>query len=179
VKNWTTFQRMKVSAAEVEDYLVRIAKNVVVETIRQYSGLLESDVSGLEKHREFLLYPKNLDNFKAKAYCFFISALKELSLIRFSEQKPRAGFRPTCILLTDEKGRMNQFSRRLILCFSHSRSRRILSLKSTTLRSVITTRKNSRLLTEHFRKPLISVMDWYGKHSKQILALEPRRFKRV
>ncbi len=71
MKNWTTFQRMKVSAAEVEDYLVRIAKNVVVETIRQYSGLLESDVSGLEKHREFLLYPKNLEaesRFQAYVY---------------------------------------------------------------------------------------------------------------
>jgi len=38
---------------------------------------------------------------------------------------------------------------------------------------------DAEFLTEHFRKPLISVMDWYGKHSKQILALEPRRFKRV
>ena len=56
VKNWTTFQRMKVSAEEVEDYLVRIAKNVVAETIREYSGLLENDVSALEKQREFILF---------------------------------------------------------------------------------------------------------------------------
>jgi hypothetical protein len=187
MKNWSTFEKMKASAAEVESYIWEIAKDAVTGVVLQHPGLLESDIDESEKWRYFDLSLRDLVNFKQQGIKLFSFGIEEISL--------------NGIFRTDGEFRA--------YVYSHDRNQRkgeaIFPVLDTLLQSISEpsgfvrnnnnppgyyyTKKlsplavdklpDSQFLTEYFREPLVSVIEWYKKYSKQILAIEPKRFKRV
>ena len=184
MNNWSTFRKMKASEDEVGEYIRGIAKSVVSNMVHEHGSLFESDMSQLEKQQWISITPASLINFKKK----------NIDLISFGIE----GIKLDMIFQPDSA---SLFQAYVYSPWSQSEHPAIYSALETLLRSISGpnefildvnkpyagywyTKKLSTLpadkllddkfLTETFREPFVSVIEWYNKNSKQILTIEPK-----
>ncbi len=188
MKNWSTFGRMKTSADEVEEYILEIAKNVVTDTVHQYAGLLASDSGKLTKDRWFDMHLKSVVNFKQQGIKLFSFGIEGIRLDEIF--RTDGGFRAYVYSYdrNQEKGEAIFSALDTLLQSISGPKGFVLNINQPGIGYYFTKKlsplsvdklPNSQFLTEYFREPLVGVIEWYNKYSKQILAIEPKRFKRV
>ena len=185
MKSWSTFRKMKASEYEVEEFIREVAKTVVSDIVRQHGSLLESDMSKLEKEQWISINPASLVNFGQQNIILFNFGIEGISLDKI--------FRADAT---------SDFQAYVFSPWSQSQYPAIFSALDTLFRSISGpnefdlninkpangywyTKKLSPLaadrllddqfLTEYFREPFASVIEWYKKYSKQILAIKPKR----
>ena len=183
MQNWSTFRKMKASADEVEEYILEMAKNAVTDTIRRYVGLLESDISKLEKDRWFEMHPAALVNFKQQGIVLLNFGIEEIWLDKILDA--RSDFQ--AYVFTPERHRdqhQSIFSSLDTLFLSlPAPTGFLLNINKPATGYYYTKRlaplaadklPDNQFLTEYFRAPLVSAIEWYKTYSKQILAVEPK-----
>lgn len=190
MNNWSTFRKMKAGADDVEKYILEIVKNVVSDTIRQSAGSFESDTSKLDKDRWFAIHPAGLKNFKQQGIVLFNFGIEGIRLDEIFGTDNKGNFQ-AYVYSPNRSGGQHQaiFSALDDLIQSISSPKDfVLNINKpetgyyyTKKFSTLSPDKlpDSQFLTEYFREPLVSVIEWYNKYSKEIMALEPKRFKRV
>jgi hypothetical protein len=188
IKNWSTFRKMKASADEVEEYIFGIVKNVFADIVRQHSSLLESDMSKLEKEHWLNIQPKSLVNFKQQGIVLFNFGIEGISLDEIFRTDAASSFQ--AYLYSPDRSQHPSIYSALDTLFQSitGPDEFVLNINKpeigyyyTKKFSPLTVDKlpDIQFLTEYFREPLVSVIEWYNKYSKQILAIEPKRFPRV
>jgi hypothetical protein len=187
IKKWSIFQKMKTSEQEIEKYLNEVAKTVAAETVRRYPGLLQ-EIGKLEKEHWFDVYPGVLANFRQQGIAF----------LKFGIE----GIEPAQIVRTDANG----WFRAYVYGDRSEQHEALFSALDALIQTVpgpngfdldingpgvgyYYTKQLSPLapdkltdvqyLTSYLLEPLVSAVEWYNKHSKEIVAIQPTRIERV
>ena len=182
---------MKDGEEEVEKYLMEIATAVFTDVIHKYGSLLElnQEQSNLEKVDQFAMHPKNLVNFKQQGIVLFDFGIEGICADQILRADANYGFQ-AFVYSFSGRDKHEPIYHALDTLFQkipapnefvlninqpdkgYYYTKELSPLKAEDL-------CNAQFLTKHLRDPLVSVIEWYKKYSRQILAIEPKRFKRT
>lgn len=189
VKNWTTFRKMQMSAGEIDKHLMEVVKGVIKDIIRQHGSWLaenENNEKNLEKWYEFALTPKNLIDFKRQGVKLFDFGIEGICL----DEIVAEGDFQAYVYSPDRNAKKHEgiffvledlLKRIVPKDFTLSIDQPKIGYFYTKKLSPLDADKlcDAKFLSEHIRDPLNSIIDWYKQHEKEIIAIEPKRFKRV
>jgi hypothetical protein len=184
IKQWRTFQTMKRSADEVQQYLFEAAGAAIAELRKRYAPDLKSFNDDLLRHRWFDIYPSELEDFNGLGIKLMRFGVEHIDVDSLTD--PNAEKRCRAYAYTPDEdlviwAQVRSFMWELPLPDGFLKCADETSYIYTAALPTLKAQDFARpaQLTEAFCGPLSELMEWYKQNADAISRFKPKRQRRT